>query len=181
MNFVAFHFRTSKMDSYTFRKLLTSPTEKGCSQLNLKKGVLPHLVVDNSDFSTNRLTALETLLILKKQGSHHSLHIKQRGLVWHFISSYSYSWSASSSSLWRCFGVLTGSIFSLSTHEEGPSTSELTGSSNRALDCPACRLTSTLSSGVESAPPSVRPWFEMKSRRGAPKRVNTEGFACPNQ
>src|SRR5512142_2343856 len=23
-----------------------------------------------------------------------------------------------------------------------------------------------------------RPWREMKSRRGAPKRVNTEGFAC---
>jgi transposase-like protein/IS1 family transposase len=25
-----------------------------------------------------------------------------------------------------------------------------------------------------------RPWPEVKSRRGAPKRVNTEGFACPN-
>ena len=27
----------------------------------------------------------------------------------------------------------------------------------------------------------VRPWSEVKSRRGAPKRVNTEGFACPNR
>jgi hypothetical protein len=26
-----------------------------------------------------------------------------------------------------------------------------------------------------------RPWNEVKSRRGAPKRVNTEGFACPNR
>jgi hypothetical protein len=26
-----------------------------------------------------------------------------------------------------------------------------------------------------------RPWSEVKSRRGASKRVNTEGFACPNQ
>jgi hypothetical protein len=26
-----------------------------------------------------------------------------------------------------------------------------------------------------------RPWPEVKSRRGAPKRVNTEGYACPNQ
>jgi hypothetical protein len=26
----------------------------------------------------------------------------------------------------------------------------------------------------------VRPWREVKSRRGAPKRVNTAGFACPN-
>ena len=25
-----------------------------------------------------------------------------------------------------------------------------------------------------------RPWCEVKSRRGAPKRVNTEGYACPN-
>jgi len=27
----------------------------------------------------------------------------------------------------------------------------------------------------------VRPWREVKSRRGAPKRVKTEGFACPNR
>jgi hypothetical protein len=25
-----------------------------------------------------------------------------------------------------------------------------------------------------------RPWPEVKSRRGAPKRIDTEGFACPN-
>jgi transposase-like protein len=27
----------------------------------------------------------------------------------------------------------------------------------------------------------VRPWREIKSRRGAPKRVNSEGVACPNR
>jgi hypothetical protein len=27
----------------------------------------------------------------------------------------------------------------------------------------------------------VRPWREGKSRRGAPRRVNTESFACPNR
>ena len=27
----------------------------------------------------------------------------------------------------------------------------------------------------------VRPWSEVKSRRGAPKRIQTDGFACPNQ
>jgi len=37
-----------------------------------------------------------------------------------------------------------------------------------------------LSSGGGLAPAPVRPWREVKSRRGAPKRVNTEGFACPN-
>jgi transposase-like protein/IS1 family transposase len=47
-------------------------------------------------------------------------------------------------------------------------------------DCPACRLASTASSGEEPAPGPVRPWREIKSCRGAPKRVNTEGFACPN-
>src|SRR5215469_5889931 len=26
-----------------------------------------------------------------------------------------------------------------------------------------------------------RPWREVKSRRGAPKRIDTQGFACPNR
>ncbi len=50
-----------------------------------------------------------------------------------------------------------------------------------SLDCPACRLASPLSSVVEPAPLPVRPWGEMKSLRGAPKRVNTQGLACPNR
>ena len=47
-------------------------------------------------------------------------------------------------------------------------------------DCPACRLGSppALGGGTVSAP--VRPWCEVKSRRGAPKRIDTEGFAYPN-
>ena len=48
-------------------------------------------------------------------------------------------------------------------------------------DCPACRLASAASSVEGPAPRPVRPWPEVKSRRGAPKRVNTQGFACPNQ
>jgi hypothetical protein len=48
-------------------------------------------------------------------------------------------------------------------------------------DCPACRLASTASSGGGPVPLPVRPWREVKSRRGAPKRIDTEGFACPNQ
>ena len=47
-------------------------------------------------------------------------------------------------------------------------------------DCPASRHASTASSGGELAPLAVRPWREVKSRRGEPKRVDTEGFACPN-
>jgi transposase-like protein len=46
------------------------------------------------------------------------------------------------------------------------------------LDCPLCRI---FSSGVRPAPAPVIPWREVKSRRGAPKLILTEGFACPNQ
>jgi hypothetical protein len=48
-------------------------------------------------------------------------------------------------------------------------------------DCPACRLSCTNPSVVGPVPAPVRPWCEVKSRRGAPTRVNTEGYACPNQ
>ena len=48
-------------------------------------------------------------------------------------------------------------------------------------DCPACRRRSIHPSDAPSLPPTVRPWRELKSRRGAPKRIPTDGFACPNQ
>src|SRR5262249_7996499 len=48
-------------------------------------------------------------------------------------------------------------------------------------DCPACRLASPAWSAKVPAPVPVRPWSEVKSRRGAPKRIDTEGFACPNR
>jgi IS1 family transposase len=48
-------------------------------------------------------------------------------------------------------------------------------------DCPACRLASPASSSGGPSPLPVRPWCEVKSRRGAPKRIDTQGFACPNQ
>jgi hypothetical protein len=47
-------------------------------------------------------------------------------------------------------------------------------------DCPACCHSSIFSPGAGPSPLPVRPWCEVKSRRGAPKRVNTEGYACPN-
>jgi hypothetical protein len=46
-------------------------------------------------------------------------------------------------------------------------------------DCPACRCHSVRP--VPTPPPAVRPWRDLKSRRGAPKRIATEGFACPNR
>jgi len=47
-------------------------------------------------------------------------------------------------------------------------------------DCLACRLASPASLAAGPSPLPVRRWREVKSRRGAPKRVDTEGFACPN-
>jgi IS1 family transposase/transposase-like protein len=47
-------------------------------------------------------------------------------------------------------------------------------------DCPLCRLAATPSLGAGPVPSPLRPWREVKSRRGAPKRIDTEGFACPN-
>ena len=47
-------------------------------------------------------------------------------------------------------------------------------------DCPLCRLATTASLGAGTAPAPVRPWREVKSRRGTPKRIETQGFACPN-
>ncbi len=44
-------------------------------------------------------------------------------------------------------------------------------------DCPACRRPRAQPA---PAPPAPRPWRELKSRRGAPKRIPTDGFACPN-
>lgn len=49
------------------------------------------------------------------------------------------------------------------------------------LDCPACRFSCAHASSGGPTPAPVRPWGEVKSRRGAPKRILTEGFACPNQ
>ncbi len=47
-------------------------------------------------------------------------------------------------------------------------------------DYPACRHASTASLGAGPVPAPVRPWSEVKGRRGAPKRIDTQGFACPN-
>ena len=47
-------------------------------------------------------------------------------------------------------------------------------------DCPACRRHIDLSPLARPLPPPPRPWCELKSRRGAPRRITTDGFACPN-
>ncbi len=46
-------------------------------------------------------------------------------------------------------------------------------------DCPACRQP-TLPASAAPSPPPVPAWRELKHRRGAPKRIATDGFSCPN-
>jgi hypothetical protein len=47
-------------------------------------------------------------------------------------------------------------------------------------DCPACRQ-HAIPTDIVVAHPTVRPWSAIKSRRGAPKRIVTQGFACSNR
>ncbi|MDQ5852037.1 MAG: hypothetical protein M3380_08200, partial [Chloroflexota bacterium] len=46
--------------------------------------------------------------------------------------------------------------------------------------CPACRRQPVRPARAPAPPPAVRPWSELKSPRGRPKRSATDGFACPN-
>jgi IS1 family transposase len=48
-------------------------------------------------------------------------------------------------------------------------------------DCPACCQPATAPPGTALTHPPVTPWRERKRRRGAPKRIATQGFACPNR
>ena len=48
-------------------------------------------------------------------------------------------------------------------------------------DCPACRQPQAIPTRIPPTCPPIIPWCERKSRRGAPKRIVTQGFACPNR
>jgi hypothetical protein len=47
-------------------------------------------------------------------------------------------------------------------------------------DCPICCQHVVLTDTPSSRSP-LTPWSAVKSRRGRPKRINTQGFACPNR
>jgi hypothetical protein len=46
-------------------------------------------------------------------------------------------------------------------------------------DCQHCRVSATIPDTQTTRPP-IRPWRELKNRHGAPKRIDTHGYACPN-
>jgi len=47
-------------------------------------------------------------------------------------------------------------------------------------ECPACRRLLAAAGNAPTRAP-LTPWCKVKSRRGAPKRIATQGFACPNR
>jgi hypothetical protein len=46
-------------------------------------------------------------------------------------------------------------------------------------DCPACRQFAATATDKAAPPTRVRPWREVKSRRCAPKRIDTAGLRLP--
>ncbi len=66
-------------------------------------------------------------------------------------------------------------------------TATLTAARERILtprtppDCPVCRQVGAPATDYLPTRIPVTPWCKRKSRRGAPKRIATQGFACPNR
>src|SRR5262245_29315710 len=48
-------------------------------------------------------------------------------------------------------------------------------------DCPMCRQARATAADHPPSSIPLTPWRERKSRRGAPKRIVTQDFACPNR
>ncbi len=72
-------------------------------------------------------------------------------------------------------------------HRMRPGSTAITATVQRRLrprmpdDCPACCQQEALPNTSRPSCLAVRPWCELKSRRGAPKRITTHGVACPNR
>jgi hypothetical protein len=160
----------------------TAP-EAGPAGASCSFWVQPLVVVDNSAFSPGRLTALLILPILASQGRSPRFPFQTARIlmVLHLFVFVLL--------LVVCLLLLLVRLGRLDWFNRRPSSSwgEAKRSTTQRLlkprcpdDCPACRLTSPPSSGRGPAPVPVRPWREVKSWRGAPKRIDTEGYACPN-
>ncbi len=72
-------------------------------------------------------------------------------------------------------GIAWRSLLPLSSHPAVPQLLK----SRTPLDCPACCPSVPCPTLPVPVRAPVRPWGEIKSRRGAPKRIPTQSFACP--
>ena len=120
--------------------------------------VLPHSVVDNSDFSPTRLTAGETRLMLASEASSPFSPFQTARI---FMALHVFVFL-----LVVCLLLSLARLGRLDWFPLRPSSSR--GGAKRTTlhrllkprcpdDCPACRLVSTASSGVEPAPADVAP------------------------
>jgi hypothetical protein len=143
--------------------------------------VQPHSVVDNSDFSPTHLTfLLDDPYSTFSEGNGTPPDFRQREcfmnvpvLLLVFLLIFSLA-----------------SLCALCWSYHGPAQSRAEVSVRSRLprvlkprcpdDCPTCRLASPALEGAGPVPAPVRPWCEVKSRRGVPKHIDTQGFACPN-
>jgi IS1 family transposase len=142
------------------------------------------VVVDNSAISPGRLTALLILPILASQRRSPSFPFQTARIL---MALHLFVFLLL---LVVCFLLLLVRLGCLDWFPLQPCSSK--GATKRSKlpcllkprtpdDCPTCRLASPASSAGVLAPVPVRPWREVKSRRGAPKRIDTQGFACPNR
>jgi transposase-like protein len=176
----------------TLRKACSScglTTAQACRELSRRArqqgvcaGVQRFMVVDNLDFSPTRLTAFSVRRILAFRGALPSPHFSTTRIlmalhVFVFVFLLVVCLLFSLALLWRLDRFHLRPFFSRGEAKRSSLPRLL--KPRTPDDCPACRLASTASSAGEPAP--VRPWCEVKSRRGAPKRIPTEGFACPNK
>jgi len=75
---------------------------------------------------------------------------------------------------------LAGTLYGRPPHENGPSAARSPVCSSRAAQMIARPVVWPLLPRRLSCLRMSRPWREVKSRRGAPKRIDTQGYACPN-
>jgi hypothetical protein len=143
--------------------------------------VQPLSVVENSDISPTRLTAWETRRLLASRGALPSPHLEERGSFCPFMWTCPCSSSASCSRLallWRQDWLHL---------QPGSSPGAKRSTFPRLRHRPAAQTMAPpvvwppLPRRVEGSRLRMsRPWGEVTSRRGAPKRRPTSGFACPN-
>jgi hypothetical protein len=147
-----------------------------------RHSVLPLLMVENSAFSPNRLRVLSTRFLLPSkeasllpissgEDSSDASGVLAPARVCPPVLSRTAVFPKLSPS-WPCKG-----------RPKPPGVARSTVCSSHAPHtiAPPVAKARAHSSVVGPVPLPVRPWREIKSRRGAPKRVNTEGFACPNR
>jgi hypothetical protein len=143
------------------------------------KGVLPQWKVDNSICAAFRLTSAEVTLSACTQClSMCMFQVRRRMLHLVFLSLLVSLFMLAM--VWLCQWYRS---------HHAPSHSQAARRSlllrrlkpRSPLDCPACCLSSAPFSARRPEPAAVRPWREVKSRRGSPKQVQTAGFACPNR